>query len=138
MLLLWLWIILRARQHLKSPIYWRRTTFLLLAGQPFYVMFLNARISRCQGCHGEIEHGCPSPNDIVLQHIEQVLFQNPNTGVWQLSRDLRNTYYHPRLVCIAMKYPNFSSSEVRVPHAIKQRFVSSHLSLLTEEFGLQL
>ena len=29
-LLLWLWIILRARQHLKSAIYWRRTTFLLL------------------------------------------------------------------------------------------------------------
>ena len=110
----------------------------LPSGQPFYVMFLNARISRCQGCHGEIEHGCRSPNDIVLQHKEQVLFQNPNTGVWQLSRDLRNTYYHPRLVCIAMKYPDFSSSEVRVPHAIKQRFVSSHLSLLTEEFGLQL
>ena len=101
-------------------------------------MFLNARNLRCQGCHGEIEHGCPSPNDTVLQQKEQVLFQNLNTSVWQLSRDLQNTYYHPRLVCIAMKYPNFSSSEVRKTHAIKQRFVSSHLGLMTEEFELHL
>ena len=49
-------------------------------GQPFCVMFLNARISRCQGCRGQIEQGCPSPHDIVLQHKEHVLFQNPNTG----------------------------------------------------------
>ena len=37
-------------------------------GQPFVVMFLNARISRCQGCRGKIEQGQPSPGDLVLQH----------------------------------------------------------------------
>ena len=42
-------------------------------GQPFVVMFLNARISRCQGCQGKIEQGQPSPGDLVLQHIEHVL-----------------------------------------------------------------
>ena len=29
-------------------------------------------------------------SDIVLQHKEQVLFQNPRTGNWQMSKELRN------------------------------------------------
>ena len=41
-------------------------------GQPFVVMFLNARISRCQGCRGKIDQGQPSPGDLVLQHKEHV------------------------------------------------------------------
>ena len=70
-------------------------------GQLFYVQLLtNSRISRCQGCRGAIEHGLHSPHNIVIQHKEHVLFQNPHTGNWQLSRDLRNTYYHPFLNCI--------------------------------------
>ena len=42
-------------------------------GQPFVVMVLNARISRCQGCRGKIEQGQSSPGDLVLQHKEHVL-----------------------------------------------------------------
>jgi len=53
-------------------------------GQPFCVMFLNARISKCQGCRGTIEQGQSSPGDIVLQHKEYVLFQNPRTGSWHV------------------------------------------------------
>ena len=58
--------------------------------QPFWVTFATPRISRCQGCLGQIHHGT-APLDIALQHKEQIVFQNPNTGTWQLSRDLRNT-----------------------------------------------
>ena len=46
--------------------------------QPFWVTFLTPRISRCQGCLGQIHHGNP-PLDIVLQHKQQIVFQNPNT-----------------------------------------------------------
>ena len=53
--------------------------------QPFWVVFLTARISRCQGCLGQIYQGA-APWDVVLQHKQQVLFQNPNTGTWQLQK----------------------------------------------------
>ena len=61
-------------------------------GQPFRLMFLNPRISHCQGCRGQILQGYTCPRDLVLQHKEHVLFLNPNTGNWQLSHDLCNTY----------------------------------------------
>ena len=104
-------------------------------GQPFQLVFLNARISRCQGCRGQIEQKLSSPWDIVLQHKEHVLFQNPRTGIWQMSRDLRNTYYHPRLQCIARKHPEFSSSEIKVSENVKDKLSSTHLKYLTTEFG---
>ena len=81
-------------------------------GQPFRVMFLNARISRCQGCRGKIEQVQPKPGDVVLQHIKEyvsryVLFQNPRTGSCQMSKDMRNTYYHPQLNCVSRAHPGF-------------------------------
>ena len=67
-------------------------------------MFLNARI-RCQGCRGRIDEGlwqpwwyCPS----TQRHLEHVLFQNPRTGNWHMSKDLRNTYYHPVLLIVIL------------------------------------
>ena len=104
-------------------------------GQPFCVMFLNARISRCQGCKGRIEQGQPSPGDIVLQHKEHVLFQNPRSGAWQMSKELRNTYYHPRMGCIAPRHPGFSSSEIQVREDVREVLNHTHLSHLNSEFG---
>jgi hypothetical protein len=46
----------------------------------FWVMIVGGNISRCQGCSGKILKPLPPPEDLVLQHKEQVLFQNPNTG----------------------------------------------------------
>ena len=114
------------------------TTSASSVGQPFVVMFLNARISRCQGCRGKIEQGQPSPGDIVLQHKEHVLFQNPRTGSWQMSKDLRNTYYHPRMGCIAPRHPDFSSSEIQVRDDVRERLNRTHVSHLNGEFGLVL
>ena len=42
------------------------------------------RISRCQGCRGKIDH---TLDDLVIQHKEHVLFQNPHTGRWEMSHD---------------------------------------------------
>ncbi len=78
-------------------------------GQPFRILFSNflfsnSRISRCQGCRGKIDH---THDDLVIQHKEHVLFQNPHTGGshtgrWEMSHDLRNTYYH---ACVTLKHP---------------------------------
>ena len=75
-------------------------------------MLVCGNISRCQGCSGKIlrrEGGkpLPPPDDLVVQHKEYVLFQNPRSGVFQLSHDLRNVYYHPRLSCIHGKFSSF-------------------------------
>lgn len=104
-------------------------------GQPFCVMFLTPQISRCQGCRGRIEQGQPIPGDLVLQHKEHVLFQNPRTGTWQMSHDLRNTYYHPRMECVARIHPDFSSAEIQVKGDIRRRLGPIHFRHLYGEFG---
>lgn len=101
-------------------------------GQPFRVVLTTSRISRCQGCRGQINHNY---DQIVLQHKEHVLFQNPHTGRWQMSRDLRNTYYHARLNCVAIKHPDFTPGEIQMG-AVKDSLNLSALNLLRAEFGL--
>ena len=79
-----------------------------------------------------------SPHDVIFQHKEHVLFQNPNSGYWQMSRDLRNTYYHAKLQCLASKHPDFHCSEISVSQDVKERLNRVHVNFLREEFGLQL
>jgi len=71
----------------------------------FWFVFVSGNIARCQGCSGRIMRDAggkplPPPNDLVIQHKEQIMFNNPNTGKYQLSRDYRNVYYHARVNCI--------------------------------------
>ena len=83
----------------------------------FWVMMISGNISHCQGCSGKILRGgdgkpLPPPDDLVMQHKEYyVLFQNPRSGVFQLSRYLRNVYYHPYLSCIRSKFPSFQAGQ---------------------------
>ena len=50
----------------------------------FWVFFITGNISRCQGCTGILRAGTgkplPPPDDIVVQHKEHVLFQNPHSS----------------------------------------------------------
>lgn len=65
--------------------------------QPFFLTFVKGNISRCAGCglkdlrqvDGKPH---PPPNDLCVQHKEKVLFENPRSGNYQLSKDLRNVY----------------------------------------------
>ena len=101
-------------------------------GQPFRVVFSNSRISKCQGCRGQIDH---NSDQIVIQHKEHVLFQNPHTGRWQMSRELRNTYYHTRLACLTLKHPNFSPCEIQLG-VVEKSLDPASLHVLRTEFGL--
>lgn len=106
----------------------------------FGVMFVSGNISRCQGCLGKISRAAngkplPPPDDIVLQHKEQVLFQNPKTGIFQLSYDLRNVYYHARF---SYKFKSFQAgAHVRVSMDTHSKIVESHKSYLGKEFGIK-
>ena len=103
----------------------------------FWVTMLSGNISRCQGCSGKILRNSdgnvlPTPNDLVLQHKERVLFNNPKTGMYQLSSDHRNVYYHARL---KQKFPSFNPGQhVRVNFV---RLTQVHKDYIFKEFGIK-
>ena len=76
--------------------------------QPFFLSFIKGNISRCAGCGlkdlRQIDgRPHPPPGDLCLQHKENVLFENPRSGKYQLSKELRNVYYHARLFFLRYK-----------------------------------
>ena len=77
------------------------------------------------------------PGDLVLQHKEQVLFQNPKTGNFQLSYDLRNVYYHARFECVRRKYPTFNGRQhPRISMDRQYRLTGQHKAYLAKEFSM--
>ena len=109
----------------------------------FWVVILSGNISRCQGCSKKILRNSdgkvlPPPNDLVLQHKERVLFNNPKTGMYQLSVDHRNVYYHARLSCVKLKFPSFSPGQhVRVNKDTFVRLTHVHKEFISQEFGIK-
>ena len=109
----------------------------------FWVVFVGGNISRCQGCSGKIMRDSngkplPPPNDLVVQHKEQVLFNNPKTGVFQLSSEHRNVYYHARLSCVKQKFPSFIPGQhCRASRDTCSRFSQVHKEYLLKEFGVK-
>ena len=109
----------------------------------FWVMIVFGNISRCQGCSERIMRGpsgkpLPPPDDLVLQHKEQVTFQNPKTGNFQLSCDLRNVYYHARMACVRRKYPTFNGQQhLRISNDVQHCLSSQHKAYLAEEFNIR-
>ena len=105
----------------------------------FWLMIVYGNISKCQGCSERIMRGSDGkplapPGDLVLQHKEQVLFQNPKTGNFQISHDLRNVYYHARFECIRRKYPTFNGRCISMD--IQHHLTGQHKAYLAKEFGM--
>ena len=86
---------------------------------------------------GQDKKPLPPPDDLVIRQRENVLFLNPNTGVYQQSREARNVYYHPWRTCIA---PHFKalipSQHINVDREILNKFVDCHHAHIEREFGL--
>ena len=109
--------------------------------QPFYLMFVKGNISRCAGCGlknlRQIDGSpFPPPEDLCVQHKEYVLFENPKTGIYQLSNDLRNVYYHARCSCVTTKNPCFNPSNLKVTSDVQLRLTMLHRKYIAEEFGV--
>lgn len=108
---------------------------------PFWLTFIFGNISRCNGCKGKISRDVnkkplPPPDDIVLGHKEHVIFQNPNSGLFEQSREKRNVYYHPWFTCIAPHFQDFSSSHISISESIRMKLLPEHKECLEREFGI--
>lgn len=108
---------------------------------PFFLTFVKGNISRCVGCglktlkqaNGKLYD---PPGDICVQHKEHVVFKNPRSGNFQLSRDLRNVYYHAKFCCITYKHPLFTSASLIISSDVKTKLSSVHTQYVFQEFGL--
>lgn len=105
----------------------------------FFLQFVKGNISRCAGCGKRDLRGVdgkphPPPDDLCLQHKEYVLFENPRTGAYQQSRDLRNVYYHANKMCVHPKYPN---PHIVVSQDVKVKLLTIHINHIMCQFGLQ-
>ena len=68
----------------------------------------------------------------MLQHKERVLFLNPNTGVYQLSRDYRNVYYCPH-------FNDFSAdTHIKVDCSVQGKLVDVHIQHMLKEFNINI
>ena len=86
----------------------------------------------------ELQRMAHIPNDVVIQHKEFVLFQNPNTVVFQLSREKQNVYYHFQKSCILKQWATFEPrSHLKVSHAVLCKLTDAHHKYLQTEFGIQ-
>ena len=105
---------------------------------PFWICFAKGNISRCNGCKSRIGRLAP-PGDIVLQHKERVLFLNPNTGVYQLSRDYRNVHYHALKSCVCPHFNDFSAdTHIKVDCSVQGKLVDVHIQHMLKEFNINI
>ena len=109
----------------------------------FWLLFIFGNISRCNGCKGRISRDInkqllPPPDDIVLGHKEHVIFQNPNSGMFEQSREKRNVYYHPWRTCIAPHFRDFDPHcHITISDSMKAQLLPEHKECLEREFGIR-
>lgn len=109
----------------------------------FLVMMLSGNISCCQGCSGKILQGGGVASHYChlmtwLCSIKNVLFQNPKSGIFQLSRELRSVYYHPCLSCILSKFPSFQAGQqLGISKEALCKLSAIHKDHIAKEFGIQ-
>ena len=79
----------------------------------------------------------PPPDDLVLGHKERVLYQNPHSGRFELSRDKRNVYYHPWRTCVAPYFRDFRPRvHITIHENVRSKLLPAHKSFLKTEFGI--
>ena len=73
----------------------------------------------------------------MLQHKEQVMFQNLKTRNFQLSHDLHNVYYHAQFECVRRKYSKFNEYQhLHVNSDVQHRLKSQHKAYLARNSAL--
>ncbi|KAJ7350129.1 hypothetical protein OS493_038330 [Desmophyllum pertusum] len=111
---------------------------------PFTVMKIKRRISRCTGCRGTLpktpdNNPCPSPLDLVVQHVEkdEYPFKDQLTGAVQkrISQE-KPKYYHPRPSCILQRHPYFNTSMLLLQEGLN--IDSVHENYLASVFSVSI
>ena len=68
-----------------------------------------------------------------------MLFQNPNTGMYQLSREPRNVYYHVEMSCISPHFCDFNLAvHIRVDATAKAKLTDVDIRHISEQFNLNI
>ncbi len=112
---------------------------------PFWMAFIFGNISCCNGCKGRFFRVTTRTFClclmiiIVFGHKEFVLFQNPQSGKFEQSKERRNVYYHPWKTCIAPHFWDFNTEQhILISQSVCDKLQSEHKLLLHSEFGLAL
>ena len=104
-----------------------------------YILYLYVKVIGCKGkiFRGEGEKLLPPPDDLVLGHKEHVLYQNPHSGRFELSRDKRNVYYHSWRTCVAPYFRDFRPQiHITIHENVRSKLLPAHKSFLKTEFGI--
>ncbi|KAJ7380692.1 hypothetical protein OS493_007059 [Desmophyllum pertusum] len=111
---------------------------------PFTVMKINRRISRCTGCHGMLpknqdNNPCLPPLDLVVQHVEkdEYPFKDQLTGAVQKRIcPEKPKYYHPRPSCTIQRHPYFNVSMLHLQEGLNIDLV--HENYLASVFSVSM
>ena len=122
--------------RLESPVSPYSSSYPMRISSPansvsFKVCFKKGNISVCSGC----QQNYSQADEIVIHHEEFCSFTNPQTGL--PAQKFANAYYHCRIRCILLKWPNFSSHQLMIPSEVELHLLDFHKTLLQKEFGLQ-
>ena len=133
----------RSAIHIQTPTPFVQHEPRPSISSPLWLCFVRGNISRCNGCKGKIgrqgKKPLPPPDDVVLRHRETVVFQNPNTGIFQASHEPRNVYYHAWKTCVAAHFCDFNAAmHIRIEEEVKKSLTTVHIRHLAEEFNVNI
>lgn len=103
----------------------------------FNLKFIEGNVSVCFGCRNKYGKNLKEPHNICLQTSEPRVYTPQGSSVQQ-SR-WGNTYYHCKIQCVRLKWPNFHPQmHVIVHHSIKEKLSPLHKGYISSELGLHL
>ena len=104
----------------------------------FTLKFINSRISKCQGCKGQLRSpGTPlplPPHDLIVSRLECRPYMTPEKIV-KTPKTPSNAHYHLRVECLRAADPQFSPRCLVVPEDVKDQLSAQHNALLASFFS---
>ena len=101
---------------------------------PFILCFITGNITTCIGCKNRYPKSPQPGYDLCIKHQEWRQFMSPSTATPQSK--FGNAYYHCKLECIWLRWPNFVASDLVVPPELQ--LSSVHKLHISSVFGLNL
>ena len=101
---------------------------------PFILRFITGNITTCIGCKNRYPKSPQPGYDLCIEHQEWRQFMSPSTATPQSK--FGNAYYHCKLECIWLRWPNFVASDLVVPPELQ--LSSVHKLHISSVFGLNL
>ena len=99
----------------------------------FTLCFKTGNISVCSGCRRNFTQ----LDDLVVRHAEHRAFNSPRTGL--PTSKYGNAYYHPKQLCLGMKWgDSFQSHKLVIDDSMRPLLSVFHKEMILKEFGISL